>query len=211
MAYNDFVWQVRRPSRPSSVRADPRQLKHPVPLARGAVVRYAVRFAACLLTMEALLHAAHVVAIKESKAWASAGPAELALIGFWNLIAVWLKLLLPWRAFRLWALADGLDPPENMVRCMADNYSALGFWRAWHRSYNLWIVRYIYVPLGGAKRALPTTLLVFTFVALWHDLTFTLLAWGWLVSLFVLPEAAARALLPPEKVCLSLRAGRRSR
>jgi hypothetical protein len=51
------------------------------------------------------------------------------------------KLLLPWRFFRLWALADGIDPPENMVRCMANNYSTLGFWRSWHRSYNLWITR----------------------------------------------------------------------
>lgn len=53
-----------------------------------------------------------------------------------------LQLLIPWRFFRLWALADGIDPPENMVRCMVNNYSALGFWRSWHRSYNLWIVRY---------------------------------------------------------------------
>jgi hypothetical protein len=52
------------------------------------------------------------------------------------------KLLIPWRFFRLWALADGIDPPENMVRCMANNYSALGFWRSWHRSYNLWVIRY---------------------------------------------------------------------
>lgn len=52
------------------------------------------------------------------------------------------QLLIPWRFFRLWALAGGIDPPENMVRCMVNNYSALGFWRSWHRSYNLWIVRY---------------------------------------------------------------------
>jgi hypothetical protein len=52
-----------------------------------------------------------------------------------------LQLLIPWRFFRLWALADGMDPPENMVRCMANNYSCNGFWRSWHRSYNLWVVR----------------------------------------------------------------------
>lgn len=56
------------------------------------------------------------------------------------------QLLIPWRFFRLWSLLDGLDPPENMVRCMANNYSTLGFWRAWHRSYNLWVVRS--VPLS---------------------------------------------------------------
>jgi D-alanyl-lipoteichoic acid acyltransferase DltB (MBOAT superfamily) len=90
-----------------------------------------------------------------------------------------------------------------MVRCMVDNFSAFGFWRAWHRSYNLWIVRYIYIPLGGANRVIPTTLLVFTFVALWHDLSMKLLAWGWLVSLFVLPEIAARTLFPFSKVTIN--------
>lgn len=31
-----------------------------------------------------------------------------------------------------------------MVRCMANNYSTLGFWRSWHRSYNLWIIRCVF-------------------------------------------------------------------
>ena len=47
---------------------------------------------------------------------------------------------------------------------------------------------------------LLNTLLVFSFVALWHDLTFRLLAWGWLVSLFVVPELIASYLLPASKV-----------
>lgn len=46
-----------------------------------------------------------------------------------NLHTVWLKLLIPWRFFRLWALVNELDAPENMVRCMSDNYSTLAYWR----------------------------------------------------------------------------------
>ena len=107
--------------------------------------------------------------------------------------------MLPWRFFRLWSLADGVDPPENMVRCMANNYSTLGFWRSWHRSFNLWILRYIYVPLGGSRNALASTLLVFTFVALWHDLSLRLLTWGWAISLFIVPELLARRLLPEDQ------------
>ena len=34
--------------------------------------------------------------------------------------------------------------------------------------------------------------MVFTFVALWHDLSLKLLTWGWVISLFVLPEMAAK-------------------
>ena len=44
------------------------------------------------------------------------------------------------------------------------------------------------------------TVLVFSFVALWHDLTFRLLAWGWLVSLFIIPELCAMYVLPASKV-----------
>jgi len=149
--------------------------------------------------MEIILHFMYVVAIKDAKAWAGNSPAEISMIGFWNLMIVWLKLLIPWRFFRLWALMDGIDPPENMVRCMANNYSTLGFWRSWHRSYNLWIIRYIYIPLGGTRRVVLNTILVFTFVALWHDLTFHLLAWGWLVSLFILPELLATHLIPASR------------
>ncbi|KAF9475454.1 MBOAT-domain-containing protein [Pholiota conissans] len=183
ITFNDFMWQHRKP----------------IPINIRSNVMYLVRFACCYMTMEYILHYMYVVAIKDRKAWLGDSPAEIAMIGFWNLIVVWLKLLIPWRFFRAWALLDGVDPPENMVRCMANNYSTFGFWRSWHRSYNLWIIRYIYVPLGGAKNVLVNTVLVFSFVALWHDLTFRLLAWGWLVSLFVVPELLAAYLLPASK------------
>ncbi|KAF8273494.1 MBOAT-domain-containing protein [Lactarius quietus] len=181
ITFNDFMWQLSRPK----------------DIASRATGRYAVRFCITLLTMETLIHVMHVVAIKDAHAWSGMSPAQLSMIGFWNLIFVWLKLLLPWRFFRLWALVDGLDAPENMIRCMANNYSALGFWRAWHRSYNLWIVRYLYIPLGGTQRLAATSVLIFTFVALWHDLSPRLLAWGWLAALFILPEVVARKALPP--------------
>lgn len=153
--------------------------------------------------MEAVLHFIYVVAIKDAKAWSGDTPFELAMIGFWNLTIVWLKLLIPWRFFRLWALLDGIDPPENMVRCVANNYSTLGFWRSWHRSYNLWLIRYIYVPLGGTSNtivgAIMPKVVVFTFVALWHEVGIRLLVWGWLISLFLLPELLATWLLPESR------------
>ena len=34
----------------------------------------------------------------------------------------WLKFLIIWRFFRLAALAAGVDAPENMRRCFANNY-----------------------------------------------------------------------------------------
>ncbi|KAL4066713.1 MBOAT, membrane-bound O-acyltransferase family-domain-containing protein [Scleroderma yunnanense] len=183
LTFNNFLWQLRRPQE----------------IPRRSILSYMMRFLICFITMEFILHYMYVVAIKDTNAWVGDTPLELSMIGFWNLIVVWLKLLLPWRFFRLWSLASGIDPPENMVRCMANNYSTTGFWRSWHRSYNLWIVRYIYVPLGGTKNVAVTTVLIFTFVALWHGVALHLIAWGWLVSLFILPELLASYLLPHSK------------
>jgi len=167
--------------------------------------------------MELILHYIYVVAISKSNPdWSHYTPFQLSMLGYFNLHIIWLKLLLPWRFFRLWALLDGIDPPENMVRCMSDNYSALAFWRGWHRSFNRWIVRYIFIPLGGSRsasvgtmgsfaeklaplRPLGTMLAVFTFVALWHDISLRLLAWSWLIVLFLVPEILCTHVLFPKR------------
>ena len=163
--------------------------------------------------MELVLHYIYVVAIsKSSPDWSAYTPFQLSMLGYFNLHHIWLKLLIPWRFFRLWALIDGIDPPENMIRCVSDNYSPLAFWRAWHRSFNRWVVRYLYVPLGGSRgsstinnpllakaRGLANFLIVFTFVALWHDINLRLLMWSWLITLFVLPEIIGHLIFPASK------------
>ncbi|CDK28802.1 unnamed protein product [Kuraishia capsulata CBS 1993] len=149
---------------------------------------YALRLGFCILVMETLLHFTYVVAVAKAKAWEGDTPFQISMIGLFNLNIIWLKLLIPWRLFRLWSLIDGIDPPENMIRCMDNNYSAMCFWRAWHRSYNRWLLKYIYVPLGGSRYRIVTSLAVFSFVAVWHDIELRLLIWGWLVVLFLLPE-----------------------
>ncbi|KAL8960727.1 MAG: hypothetical protein Q9193_002615 [Seirophora villosa] len=196
LTFNDFISQLRYTPRSIS---------------RDRTTLYGIRFLVSLLTMEVMLHFLYAVAISKSQpAWDLYTPFQLSMLGYFNLHIIWLKLLLPWRFFRLWALLDGIDPPENMVRCMSDNYSALAFWRGWHRSFNRWIVRYIYIPLGGSggpgtrgsggkARAVFNMLVVFTFVALWHDIQLNLLIWGWLVTLFVLPEVLAGYAFPKRK------------
>ncbi|KAK4084223.1 uncharacterized protein Triagg1_703 [Trichoderma aggressivum f. europaeum] len=171
-------------------------------------IRYGIRFLLVLLSMELVLHYDYVGAIsKAAPVWSDYTAAQLSLLSFFNLHIIWLKLLLPWRMFRLWALVDGIDPPENMVRCVSNNYSTQLFWRAWHRSYNRWLIRYIYVPLGGSSfrnwrssaRSVITYLLVFTFVALWHDIKLRLLIWGWLIVIFMVPEWTASYFFPKQK------------
>jgi len=187
LTFNDYVSQLRFPS-PS------------VTTSRTAL--YGVRFLLALLSMEVILHFIYAVAISKSNPdWSHYTPFQLSMLGYFTLHHIWLKLLLPWRFFRLWSLLDNVDPPENMVRCMSDNYSALAFWRGWHRSFNRWIVRYLYVPLGGSGkktstiRSVANLLVVFMFVAMWHDISLRLLAWSWLIVLFLLPEIICSTVL----------------
>ncbi|KAI0170652.1 MBOAT, membrane-bound O-acyltransferase family-domain-containing protein [Pestalotiopsis sp. NC0098] len=193
LTFNDYISQQRY--RPATVET-------------SRTIRYGIRFVLTLLVMEVVLHYDYVQAIsKANPSWGEYSAAQLSVLSYFNLILIWLKLLLPWRLFRLWSLVDGIDPPENMLRCVSNNYSTLAFWRSWHRSYNRWLTRYIYIPLGGSSFANPKSIirsifnyiLTFTFVALWHDIKLRLLIWGWLIVVFMLPEMTARALFPARK------------
>lgn len=113
---------------------------------------------------------------------------RIGLLGYYSLHLIWLKFYIIWRFFRFWALIDGVETVENMNRCMSNNYNLQGFWRSWHRSFNRWLVRYIFVPLGGGRHRFRNTFVVFTFTALWHDLSLSLLTWGWLLAVFIVPE-----------------------
>ncbi|AMD21341.1 HER062Cp [Eremothecium sinecaudum] len=167
------------------------QTTHQLPsITPSRVFYYSLNIMCCILTMEFILHFLYVVAASKAKAWTGT-PFEVSMIGFFNLNIIWLKLLIPWRIFRLWALIDGIDPPENMIRCVDNNYSTMAFWRAWHRSFNKWVLRYIYIPLGGSSNRILTSLAVFSFVAIWHDIELRLLFWGWMIVLFLLPELLA--------------------
>ncbi|KAM9936813.1 hypothetical protein OXX80_003656 [Metschnikowia pulcherrima] len=187
ITFNDYLYQSNYHSAPST-----KDFKR--------IMVYGVRLMFCVLVMEFLLHFMYVVAVSKAKAWDGDTPFQISMLGLFNLNIIWLKLLIPWRLFRFWSLLDGIDPPENMIRCMDNNYSAVSFWRAWHRSFNKWVLRYIYIPMGGAGAGtggyisrIVNSLLVFSFVAIWHDIELKLLMWGWLVVLFLLPEIFATA------------------
>lgn len=190
ITFNDYISQLKYP---------------PASIERSRTIKYGIRFLLCLLCMELLLHFDYCVAIsKGDPNWSDYTPAQLSLLSYFNLHVLWLKLLLPWRFFRLWSLIDGIDPPENMLRCLSNNPSTVAFWRGWHRSFNRWNIRYIFIPLGGTStKTWASTAMtmvnytaVFTFVALWHDISLNLLVWGWLIVLFMMPEVIAGYLFP---------------
>lgn len=179
LAFNDFKHQL---------------LVTPKSIQRKSTNLYAYRWIGAVILMEVLMHCCYVVAIKDTKAWKGYTSLEIYLVGFFNLKVIWLKLLIIWRFFRLWAMNDGIETTENMGRCMSNHYSGIDFWREWHASFNRWLIRYLYIPLGGAKYKALNSFPIFSFVAIWHDIEGRLLAWGWLIALFILPELIANRI-----------------
>lgn len=78
-----------------------------------------------------------------------------------------------------------------MGRCMYNNYGFEKFWRMWHKGFNHWLIRYLYIPLGGNKNIL-SVICVILFVAFWHDHTFHILIWALILVLFMVPEIAVK-------------------
>ncbi|EXB79402.1 hypothetical protein L484_011595 [Morus notabilis] len=127
------------------------------------VAWYGVRWAFSLLLMELMTHLFYYNAFATSGAWRHLSPVDVFIVGYGVLNFMWLKFFLIWRYFRFWSLICGIEAPENMPR-------------------------YMYIPLGGSQRKLQNIWVVFTFVALWHDLEWKLLSWAWLTCLFFIPE-----------------------
>jgi alginate O-acetyltransferase complex protein AlgI len=75
----------------------------------------------------------------------------------------------------------GFRLPENFARPYSSR-SITEFWRRWHMSLSRWFRDYLYVPLGGNRHGLRTTIrnlvIVFVITGFWHGANWTFLAWG---------------------------------
>jgi D-alanyl-lipoteichoic acid acyltransferase DltB (MBOAT superfamily) len=81
----------------------------------------------------------------------------------------WLKYSIIWKSFRLWAWCDGIFVEENMNRFIYNFYSIELFFRGMNRSLNRWMVRYIYLPLGGKNKKYINIWIAFGFWYLIYD------------------------------------------
>ncbi|XP_015953609.1 membrane-bound O-acyltransferase gup1 [Arachis duranensis] len=157
------------------------------------VALYGFRWLFSLLLMELMTHLFYYNSFANSGLWKHMSPMDIFIIGYGVLNFMWLKFLLIWRFFRFWSLINGIEAPENMPKCINNCHSLEDFWKNWHASFNKWLVRYIYIPLGGSQKKLLNVWVVFTFVAIWHDLEWKLLSWAWLTCLFFIPELALKS------------------
>jgi D-alanyl-lipoteichoic acid acyltransferase DltB (MBOAT superfamily) len=182
LSYNAWRSQVQRPQQTYNL---------------SSKLWYFSRLLFAYFLLELSVHFLYLPAIannpRNKKLWAGFNAYELAISSYLILMWIWLKFLFIWRFFRLWAICDGIESPENMGRCITSTYCIEGFWRMWHRAFNQWLVRYLFVPLGGSRYKVYNVWVVFGFVAIWHDLRLHLLVWGWGMCLFIVPEVLSKA------------------
>ena len=114
------------------------------------------------------------------------------MLSLFALLFLWYKFLIIWKTGRLWALMCGVDVIDNMTRCVINNYNFTVFWRMWHRGFNQWLIRYVFIPLGGSK-SFVSYICVISFVAFWHDHTLNIVLWAFILILFMIPEITIRS------------------
>ena len=165
MPYTNFVADLHR-RKPSKHRAK-----------RPDLTFYAASFALLYVVFEVLQHISWP-SVVVGYATETSGGSSLRPpggLGFFHCISwvmltfTWCKFSLIWRFFRMWAMVDGVYPHEEVTRCMSNNFEIKGFWRSFHATYNKWLVRYIYVPLGGRSSMILGVIVVFAFVVFTHD------------------------------------------
>uniref|UniRef100_A0A7N4P0X6 Hedgehog acyltransferase n=1 Tax=Sarcophilus harrisii TaxID=9305 RepID=A0A7N4P0X6_SARHA len=93
---------------------------------------------------------------------------------------------------------DGLQPPA-LPRCVSTMYSFTGMWRYFDVGLHNFLIRYIYIPMGGSHQGvlgmLFSTAMTFAFVSYWHGGHDYLWCWAVLNWVGVTVENGVRRLL----------------
>ncbi|CAG9572838.1 putative glycerol uptake protein [Leishmania major strain Friedlin] len=175
-SFNAFVSYMRVPSTSMPLRK---------------MVRYALSILRIYMTEYTLLHFVHIPCLG-SYAFVILRMTllEQAHFLFYMLAYMWLKFSFIWKSSRLFAMLSGIDVPEDMRRCFGNTLTVRGFWRDWHASFNLWIVRYMYIPMGGRSRVALSVLPIFLFIAVWHDPALHLVKWAVCIAAMFVAEVA---------------------
>ncbi|XP_029449148.1 protein-cysteine N-palmitoyltransferase HHAT isoform X3 [Rhinatrema bivittatum] len=121
---------------------------------------------------ELMIHFMHMHAIyssysllSEVSCWTLGGLALAQVLFFY------VKYLVLFGVPALVVRMDGLEPPE-LPRCVSMMYSFTGMWRTFDVGLHRFLIRYIYIPMGGSQCGwhgmLLSTAMTFAFVSYWH-------------------------------------------
>lgn len=91
-----------------------------------------------------------------------------------------------------------IELPENF-NSPYKSRSISEFWDRWHITLTKFFTKYLYIPMGGSRVALPRVLLnvmiVFLISGLWHGSNWTFVIWGGAHGLFMVGERLHRILV----------------
>ncbi|XP_027032448.2 protein-cysteine N-palmitoyltransferase HHAT [Tachysurus fulvidraco] len=141
---------------------------------------------------ELMIHFMYIHSIQNNEtylvvlpSWALGGLA-LALVQFF-----YVKYLVLYGAASLLMKLDGIEPPP-LPRCVSTMNSFQGMWRHFDVGLYRWLIRYVYIPLGGSQHGLFHKLIsmamTFSFVCLWHGCHDYLQCWALLNCVCVILE-----------------------
>uniref|UniRef100_A0A3Q1GPB4 Hedgehog acyltransferase n=1 Tax=Acanthochromis polyacanthus TaxID=80966 RepID=A0A3Q1GPB4_9TELE len=162
ITYKDYTEQMRRPAEESDREES----------ALSYFLLRSVRIVLWWCIAEYMIHVMYMHCIQSNETyieilppWALGGLA-LALVQFF-----YVKYLVLFGLPSMLATLDNLVPPL-LPRCVSIMYSFTGMWRHFDEGLYRWLIRYIYVPLGGSRHGalykMLSTGLAFGFVCLWH-------------------------------------------
>lgn len=114
IGFNAFVAQIYQPQKTYSVRYSFFLL---------------VQVLGYMLLLDYGLHYIYYYNFSEYNIWIGFSGVETLITSFWVIIFMYMKFLCIWRFFRVISLLDGIEVPENMVRCVCNNFTFTGFWR----------------------------------------------------------------------------------
>ncbi|XP_069000410.1 protein-cysteine N-palmitoyltransferase HHAT [Embiotoca jacksoni] len=189
ITYKDYTEQMRRPAEESDGKES----------ALSYLVLRSGRIILWWCIAEYMIHVMYMHSIQSNETyieilppWALGGLA-LALVQFF-----YVKYLVLFGLPSMLATLDKLVPP-NLPRCVSIMYSFTGMWRHFDEGLYRWLIRYIYVPLGGSQHGLLykmfSTGLAFGFVCLWHGGHDYLQYWALMNWAGVLVENGLKSLL----------------
>ncbi|XP_040492313.1 protein-cysteine N-palmitoyltransferase HHAT isoform X3 [Ursus maritimus] len=115
-----------------------------------------------------------------------------------HVLFFYLKYLVLFGVPALLMRLDGLTPPP-LPRCVSTMFSFTGMWRYFDVGLHDFLIRYVYIPVGGSQHGLLGTLfstaVTFAFVSFWHGGYDYLWCWAALNWLGVTVENAVQRLV----------------
>nr|KAF6316075.1 hedgehog acyltransferase [Pipistrellus kuhlii] len=187
LSFPEFVGQMRQPE------------KRPLRLSLPVLARGLGRLFVCWCLAELMVHLMYMHAIygsapllKAVSCWTLGGLALAQVLFFY------VKYLVLFGIPALLMRLDGLTPPP-LPRCVSTMFSFTGMWRYFDVGLHDFLIRYVYIPVGGSQHGLLGTLfstaMTFAFVSYWHGGHDYLWCWAALNWLGVTVENGVRRLV----------------